>query len=155
MQTETYVVQEGDNLITIAQLFGIRIIDLIEANNLEDHYELTPGDTLIIPTNSPLGFTYYTIQKGDTLYKIAKDHKIQLNDLIAINGIENGNYIYVGEKILVPKEGVFAYITKENDTLLNVSKALGIPEEDILVYNKSIYLLPDQLIAYRLREKQE
>ncbi len=152
MENETYIVQEGDTILSIARLFGIRIIDLIQANNIEDEYELTPGQELIIPTDKPFGFTYYVVQKGDTLYQIAKNHQIQLDDLIAINGIENGNYIFEGEKILVPKEGVFAYITKENDTLVNIANRLGVPEDDILIYNKRIYLLPDQLIAYKLRE---
>ena len=52
---------------------------------------------------------------------------------------------------MVPKEGVFVYITKEGDTLNLVSDQLGIPRENILLYNENIYLLPEQLIAYRIR----
>lgn len=152
MENEVYIVQEGDTILSVAQLYGIKVIDLIQANNLEDAYHLTPGQELIIPTDRPFGFTYYIVKKGDTLYQIAKDHNISLVDLVEINGIENANYIYPGEKILVPKEGVFAYITKENDTISNVANTLGIPLEDLLLYNKRIFLLPDQLIAYKVRE---
>lgn len=154
MEKEIYVVQEGDTIISVAQLYGIKVIDLIKANNLEDVYYLTPGEELIIPTESPLGFTYYVVQKGDTLYNIAKEHNISVNDLVEINGIENANYIYPGEKILVPKEGVYAYITKENDTIVNVANSLGVPLEDILSFNKRIFLLPDQLIAYKVRDTE-
>jgi len=152
MENEIYIVQEGDTILSVAQLYGIKVIDLIRANELEDVYYLTPGEELIIPTDAPLGFMYYTIQKGDTLYNIAKEHNISVNDLAEINGIENVNYIYPNERILVPKEGVYAYITKENDTITNVAKLLGVSLDDILSFNKRIYLLPDQLIAYKVRE---
>ncbi len=152
MVNETYIVQEGDTIISVAQLFGIKVIDLIRANQLEDVYYLTPGEELIVPTQTPLGFTYYIVQKGDTLYSIAKTHDITLQDLITINGLEDQQYIYPGQKILIPKDGVKAYITQEGDTLSTVAELLKIPAEDILVYNQRIYLLPEQLIAYKIKE---
>lgn len=155
MENETYIVQEGDTIISIAQLFGIRIIDLIEANNLENSYNLMPGTVLQIPTDEPLGFTYYTVKKGDNLYQIARRYNINMEDLATINGLELGEYIFEGQRILVPKEGVYAYITKEGDTLTNISDALGVLPEDILIYNKRIYLLPEQLIAYKLRNNSK
>lgn len=153
MENETYIVKEGDTLISIAQLFGIRIIDLIEANKLEDAYNLVPGTELIIPTDLPLGFTYYIVQKGDNLYRIAERFQIDMEDLAAINGLELGEYIFPNQKLLVPKEGVYAYITKDGDTLVNVARELSLDPEDILLYNKRIYLLPEQLIAYKFKEK--
>ena len=152
MENETYIVQEGDTILTVAHLFGIRVIDLINANHLEDVYFLTPGEELIIPTTRPFGFMYYTVEKGDNLYQIAQKYHISLDTLIAINGLENSEYIYPGQRILVPKEGVHAYITKEGDTLSAVSEELRVPEQDILLYNQRLYLLPEQLIAYKIRE---
>ena len=152
MENEAYIVREGDTLISIAQTFGIRIIDLIEANSLENIYNLTPGTELIIPTNLPLGFTYYTVQRGDNLYQIAEKFNINMEDLASINGLELGEYIFPNQQLIVPKEGVYAYITKEGDTLLNIAESLSINPEDILLYNRRIYLLPEQLIAYKIRE---
>ncbi len=156
MENQIYIVQEKDTIPSVAELFGIKILDLIQANpQLENVYQLTPGSQLIIPTSVPLGFTYYTVEKGDNLYQIAKKHHINLEDLVAINGLENANYIYPNQKLLVPEEGVFAYITKEGDTLVDVSKSLGIEEEDILTFNPRIYLLEDQLIAYKIRDNNQ
>lgn len=152
MESEMYIVKEGDTLISVAQTFGIKIIDLIEANNLENIYELVTGTELIIPTNLPLGFTYYIVQRGDNLYRIAEKFNINMEDLATINGLEIGEYIFPEQKLLVPKEGVYAYITKEGDTLFNVAESLSINPEDILLYNRRIYLLPEQLIAYKIRE---
>ena len=42
-------------------------------------------------------------------------------------------------------------LVKEGDTLNLVADELDIPRENILLYNDNIYLLPEQLIAYRIR----
>ena len=45
----------------------------------------------------------YTVKKGDTLWAIARSHKINLKDLIAANPqIKNPNLIYPGQKITIP-----------------------------------------------------
>lgn len=65
-----------------------------------------------------------------------------------LNGLELNEYIYPDQKILVPKENVKIYITEEWDTLNQVAQKLNISKETIDSYNKEIYLLPEQLIAY-------
>ncbi len=44
---------------------------------------------------------YYTVQKGDTLTKIAKKYDTTVNQLVAWNNIKNPNLIYVGQKLRV------------------------------------------------------
>lgn len=151
---ETYIVKEGDNIATIAKKYNISIVDLINQNNLENVYYLEPGLELIIPEErAPLGFTYYTVKKGDSLYEIAKRYNISVKDLSELNGLEIGEYIYPEQRILVPEEGVEVYITKEKDTIQTIIDKLGTNREEIFVYNPKIYLLPEQLIAYRRRNE--
>ena len=151
MEYETYIVQDGDTIISIAEKFNKRVIDIIKENNLEDVYYLTPGTSIKIPMRKE-GFTYYTVKKGDTLYKISNLYNIDLDILTQINGLEPNEYIYPDQLLIVPKEGTMTYITKMGDTLVNLSKRLGINPEDLIVYNESIYLLPEQLIAYRINK---
>ncbi len=151
---ETYIVKEGDNIATIAKKYNISIVDLINQNNLENVYYLEPGLELIIPEErAPLGFTYYTVKKGDSLYEIAKHYNISVKDLSELNGLEINEYIYPEQRILVPEEGVEVYITKEKDTIQTIIDKLGTNREEIFVYNPKIYLLPEQLIAYRRRNE--
>ena len=49
---------------------------------------------------------------------------------------------------MVPKEGIMIYITKEKDTLKNVSNKLGISSDE-LVSSNEIFLLPEQMIVYK------
>ena len=151
---ETYIVKEGDNIATIAKKYNISIVDLINQNNLENVYYLEPGLELIIPEEkAPLGFTHYTVKKGDNLYEIAKRYNISVKDLSELNGLEINEYIYPEQRLLVPEEGVQFYITKDGDTIQTIIDKLGTNREEIFVYNPKIYLLPEQLIAYRKRNE--
>ena len=150
----TYIVKEGDNIATIAKKYNISIVDLINQNNLENVYYLEPGLELIIPEEkAPLGFTHYTVKKGDNLYEIAKRYNISVKDLSELNGLEINEYIYPEQRLLVPEEGVQVYITKDGDTIQTIIDKLGTNREEIFVYNPKIYLLPEQLIAYRKRNE--
>ena len=44
---------------------------------------------------------YYTVQKGDTLSKIAIKYKTTVDKLASLNSIKNPNLISVGQKIRV------------------------------------------------------
>lgn len=44
----------------------------------------------------------YTVKKGDTLTKIAKEYGTTVNTLVALNGIKNKNLIVVGQIIKLP-----------------------------------------------------
>lgn len=94
-------------------------------------------------------FTYYTIEKGDNLYEIAKKYNINPKLLAAINGIKDNEYIYPNQELLIPKSGYSYYITAEGDTLSEVAKAFKTTPENLMNYNKTIYLLPEQTLVYK------
>lgn len=148
---EKYIVKEGDTLLSIAEAFGVRLIDLITQNKLEDIYVLIPGTELVIPVDMPLGFTSYIVKKGDSLYAISRSlGNITPNQLAEVNGLEINEYIYPGQRLIVPKPGVKVYITKNGDTIKTVAEAIGTSDTSLIVYNPNVYLLPEQLIAYEL-----
>lgn len=150
---KTYIVQNGDNIASIAKMFNVKVADLIKENNLENIYYLIPGLELKIPSNTTneSAFDYYIVKKGDNLYQISRRYGITAETLAELNGLELNEYIFPDQKLLVPKEGVQVYITREGDTLNLISEQLGIPRDRILLYNENIYLLPEQLIAYKIQ----
>ena len=49
------------------------------------------------------GAVIYMVQKGDSLWKIAKKYRTTVNDILAVNDIENPDLIYPGQKLLIIK----------------------------------------------------
>ena len=44
----------------------------------------------------------YTVQRGDTLYSIARRHGVSVWDIVSANGITNPNLIYPGQQLRIP-----------------------------------------------------
>ena len=66
-----------------------------------------------------------------------------------INGLNLDDYIYPGQTILIPKKNVSYYITKDGDTLNELSGVFEKDLSDIVNQNETIYLLPGQMIYYK------
>ena len=94
-------------------------------------------------------YTYYTVEQGDTLYQISKKFNVNPKLVAELNGLKLDEYIYPKQTLIIPKKGIQYYITKDDDTLNLVSKVFGANESDIVKQNKTIYLLPGQMIFYR------
>ncbi len=94
-------------------------------------------------------YTYYTIESGDTLYSISKKFDVNPKLVAELNGLKVDEYIYPKQTLIIPKKGIQYYITKEDDTLKQVSNIFGTNESSLAEQNKTIYLLPGQMIFYR------
>lgn len=94
-------------------------------------------------------YSYYVIQKGDTLYKIAKEFNMNPKLIAELNGLKIDDYIYPNQTLIIPKKGVQYYITKEGDTLNSVSNIFKVKQTDVVTQNETIYLLPEQMIFYK------
>ena len=77
--------------IEVSQNTNITIIDNIEVQENRDiNMEY---DSLIL----------YIIQPGDTLWEIAKKFRSTIDEISRMNGIENPDLIYAGNKLYIPK----------------------------------------------------
>ena len=83
--TNTYTVKSGDTLYSIANKYKISANELKELNNLTSNL-LRIGQVLIVP---PLDNTIntYIVEKGDTLYSIARKFNTTVNILKELNSL--------------------------------------------------------------------
>ncbi len=98
-QISIYVVQKGDNLSQIAEMFGVSVNTIIWANNLNRGDLITEGQTLVI---LPVSGISYKVKNGDTITSIAKKWKGDADEIIRFNDLTPGQSLAVGITIIIP-----------------------------------------------------
>ena len=104
----TYIVQYGDTLSGIACRHAVSVNSIVQANGLANPNRIYAGQRLRIPCAPapapapPATGTYYTVQRGDTLAKIALRFRVRLWSIVAANNIANPNLIYTGQRLYIP-----------------------------------------------------
>ena len=136
----THLVKKGETLYGIAKKYQITISELKAANNLSDKDVLKAGQKLVIPSadienaatlsstnsststsNSSSKTETYIVQKGDTLYGIAKKYDINVNELKSYNNLTS-NLLTIGQTLLIPKTSEYeTYIVVSGDSLYKIA----------------------------------
>jgi LysM repeat protein len=123
-QTITYTIQSGDTLFAIAIQFNLTLDQLLALNNLTRDTVLQVGQVLIVsgaagsvtstpqasptatpkatppPATSGAAITY-TVQSGDTLFAIAAQFNLTLDQLLALNNLTRDTVLQVGQVLIV------------------------------------------------------
>ena len=111
-----YYVHSGDSLYRIAHNHGISLTTLLEWNHLSVDSIIHPGQGLIVSDGSSSSSeeaeetssssesteTTYTVQPGDGLWRIAKNHGLTLDELKSLNQLTS-NIIQPGQVLIVSK----------------------------------------------------
>lgn len=71
----------------------------------------------------------YTVQRGDTLGRIAKEYEVSVGDLVTANNISNPNLIKVGQVLVIPgtdeSEPDIVHVVARGETLGKISVKYG------------------------------
>lgn len=104
----TYEVQPGDIPSQIAAAFGISTNTLLWANNLSAWDYIKPGQKLVI---LPVSGIKHTVKKGETLDKIVKEYKGDVEKTIDFNALPADGKLVVGQEIIIPdgQKAVYYY----------------------------------------------
>jgi len=109
-----HIVQPGESLEYIAGSYGVRMADVIAANDLENPNYLVVGQKLIIPPPTPDprrltptptpagGMANYVVQRGDTLSAISVRFGVSIRAIQRANKMGDSEIIYPGEVLLIP-----------------------------------------------------
>ncbi len=99
--SNTYVVEKGDTLYGIANKFNVTVDELKKANNLSNN-TLSIGEVLTIPNdNNNQNTIIYTVQKGDTLYSLARTYKTTVDEIKRLNNLTSNN-LSLNQKLILP-----------------------------------------------------
>ena len=122
----TYIVQSGDSLYSIARRFNTTVAELKRLNNLTSN-TLQIGQVLIVsdvttPTPTPPitdNYITYTVKSGDSLWKIANQYKVTVGEIIELNNLGT-TVLQIGQQLRIPTkqtEEENYYIVKSGDTI--------------------------------------
>lgn len=129
-----YTVKRGDSLYSIARIYNTTIESIMQDNGLKTE-NLTIGQNLKIRkklnemVEECFGEEYmpieetnkeeYIVQKGDTLYSIAKKYNLNVQELINTNNLETT--IYPGQILYLPVKRN-SYTVVRGDSLYSIAK---------------------------------
>jgi membrane-bound lytic murein transglycosylase D len=157
-------VKEGESLTTLAGLYRTSASSIASANSSDPDATLQVGSKLVIPIGrepevsySPRskyakvsGYKrYYSVHKGDTLFRIAGKNGISVDKLCSLNGISMGHVLRPGESLLVrftePKivysstssgKTKIIYRVKKGDTLFQIASNYNTDIDSIKRWNR-------------------
>ena len=158
-----YIVKKGDSLWSISNKYGLSVDELKDLNNLSSN-NLSVGQKLLIKDTSgsdDLGI-YYTVKAGDTLYGIANEYGLSVDELKSMNGLSNNN-LSVGQKLLVSGTGEVVvgndydtYVVKSGDNLYAIARKYGISVDklkDINNLSSNLLSVGQKLLVPKLNGK--
>ena len=132
-----YIAQKGDTLWNIAKRYGINVSDIKGANGLTSSV-ISIGQTLIIPTEieEKSKQNIYVVKSGDTLYKIAQNYDVTVNDIINKNNLTSTN-LSIGQILEIPivESTKNTYIVQKGDSLYKISKKFNTTIEKLISLN--------------------
>ena len=99
-----YTIRRGDTLWGISRKYGVTVQNIVSWNNIQNPNLIYPGQRLILYGNyssSNSGNVYYTVQRGDTLWRIARRYRTCPRRITRLNGITNPNLIYPGQVLKI------------------------------------------------------
>lgn len=143
--SNTYVIQSGDSLWSIAKKFNTTVDKLKELNNLSSN-TLSIGKTLIIPSeetnNIKDNYIEYIVKLGDTLYKISKTYNVSINSIKELNNLDS-DILSIGSLIKIPvapEEEIILtqyieYTVKKGDTLYSIARNFDTTQQEIMMLN--------------------
>ena len=94
----------------------------------------------------------HTVKKGDTIFKIARQHATSPMKIIENNELESPDRLSVGQKVLILNP-TRTYTVRGSDSLLKISDRFGVKYDKLLANNPYLYgqdkLYPGQILAIK------
>jgi murein DD-endopeptidase MepM/ murein hydrolase activator NlpD len=98
LETPTQVVvRPGESVFEVAERVRTPIRAIIDLNNLQPPYDVTPGSVLRIPPP-----VVYTVRSGDTMIGIARRFSVDPRSLANLNDIQLETALRPGQRLALP-----------------------------------------------------
>ncbi len=133
---EYYTVVRGDTLWAIANRYGLSVDELKKLNNLTSN-TISIGQRLLVKPTSIENPQVYTVQKGDSLWSIARRYNVTVENLIQYNNLPTLT-LQIGQQLRIPTENMdntIYYTVQSGDTLWSLAKKYNTTVDDLIAAN--------------------
>ena len=122
--------QRGDTLWNIAKKFNTNVNEIKRLNNLKSNI-LYVGQTLRVPEYYKAEDTNisYVVKRGDSLYSIARQYGVNVNDLKRINNLTS-DLLSIGQIINIPSSTTI--VTPSEDDIINEENTYVVKNGDTI-----------------------
>ena len=110
---KTHIVQVGDTITSISNLYSIKKDFIIKLNNLKDENYIYVGQNLKVSdpsqeskNNNDENKNFHIVQKGESLTEISTKYRLNFQSLIEINNIKNPDSLKVGSKLFLRENNI-------------------------------------------------
>ena len=135
--SNTYIVQKGDSLYSIARKLGTTVNELKSLNNLTSN-NLSVGQILKIPSEfvTDNDNEIYVVQSGDSLYNIANRYNTTVDELKRLNNLTS-NVLNVGQLLKIPSavSTPNSYTVQKGDSLYSIANKFGTTVDELKKLN--------------------
>ncbi|TCM69899.1 LysM domain-containing protein [Acinetobacter calcoaceticus] len=102
-KTESYKVQRGETLSSIAAQSKLSLNELAELNQIAPNKGLMVGQSIKIPAGTTTPDSY-TVQPGDSLSAVASKYNLSVSKVADLNGLSVSSGVMVGQKLKLTGE---------------------------------------------------
>lgn len=127
-QGPTYVVQPGDTLYQIAQVFGTTVEELAAFNSIADTGSIFPGQELVIPGYEGISgrLIFDSVQLGETLHSLSLRTGVPSEELGRLNRVVHPDRLHAGLSFITPDPAA------QPAGMPTARRALAVPGQSLL-----------------------
>lgn len=115
LKTESYTVQRGETLSSIAAQSKMSLTDLAALNQLSINSGIQVGQSIKVPAESRTPDSY-TVQSGDSLTAVASKYNLPVARVAELNGLSTNSGVQVGQKLRLTGEVAAAKASASSST---------------------------------------
>jgi membrane-bound lytic murein transglycosylase D len=196
VRVSVHKVRKGESIATIAKKYKTQSIVVRDMNNLDSSAALVVGSEIRVPSavvNLPAKVMLaaarvdgrggrsgragvHVVRSGDSLWRIAKRHRMSVATLARLNGMGPGDTLRAGQKLVLNRSSGSAssskskssassgggsarqvsYKVRSGDTLSRIAQVFGVTVSDLVNWNgisKHSTLRPGQKLTVNVRRR--
>ena len=103
-----HTLERGETLYSLGRKYGVSAEAIMQANNISNPDRINAGTALKIPLGDAGGARAggrpfsYTVERGDSLYGLARRFDVSVPDLAAANGLDRNAQLKIGDTLSIP-----------------------------------------------------